>query len=723
MATDLKDIEERGDTGINPNLTSSGKQAVDAFIDSLVRYGAVEEEDAAGLREKYQTPEDVFGALERLKPDDEEKLVKAYANYRRVDFTPLNKVSPDALSTLPRALAEKYQIVPYELENRLMKVAVAQPTRLARGDLSVLRSMEQKSGLKIEVSYTTAAAIKKALREAAMAPHAPANTKVNLPLADLSNINISSLVINKLPRDIAEQYGMVVFESLSPVKIKIGMVDPTSQKARDLLDFIREKNKIEIEEYVISAADFKNALHFYEQRATLPDEPSPPSPPPAGTVNFRVGATAAHPSNTASTAMATLKAGDEETNLDVYLREKLTTPDDLAVIIKTGNVPKMVAGIIKLASIMKSSDVHIEAAKELVLIRYRIDGKLREIVKVPVGFQKSVVARVKILAKLKIDEARIPQDGRFEVIVAGHSVDLRVSAMPAIYGEKIVVRLLDKNAGIFELKSLGMNDRDLKLIVKAIEKPYGVLLVTGPTGSGKSTTLYAGVNHLKGPTVNIVTLEDPVEYEMAGVNQVQVKPHIGFTFAEGLRAVLRQDPNIIMVGEIRDAETANLVTHAALTGHIVLTTLHTNNAATAMPRFINMGVEPFLISSAVNAIVAQRLVRKICESCRVEAQVPPEVRAEAEKEFANYKINQPIKFYQGKGCPKCKDGYKGRTGIYEVLEVSDDIEDLIIKRAPASQILDVAIKQGMTTMRLDGLLKVAAGITTIDEVMQATMLN
>ena len=723
MATDIKDVRDRDEVGINPNLASSGKQAIDAFIDGLIKYGAVKEEDSAGLREKYQTPEDVFSALERFKPDDEEKLVKAYADYRRVGFTELKKISPDVFATLPRALAERYQIVPYELENRLMKVAVAQPTRLARGDLSVLRSMEEKSGLKIEVNYATRAAVQKALKETVPAPNAVSSQKAALPRADLSNINISSLVINKLPRDIAEQYGMVVFESLSPTRIKVGMVDPTSQKARDLLDFIREKNKIEIKQYVISAADFKNALHFYEQRATLPDEPSPPSPPPAGTVNFSAGATATHPSNTASTAMATLKAGDEETNLDVYLREKLITPDDLSTIIKTGNVPKMVAGIIKLASLMKSSDVHIEAAKELVLIRYRIDGKLREIVKVPVGFQKSVVARVKILAKLKIDEARIPQDGRFEVTVAGHSVDLRVSVMPAIYGEKIVLRLLDKNAGIFELKSLGMNDRDLKLIVKGIEKPYGVLLVTGPTGSGKSTTLYAGINHLKGPTINIVTLEDPVEYEIAGINQVQVKPHIGFTFAEGLRAVLRQDPNIIMVGEIRDAETANLVTHAALTGHVVLTTLHTNNAAGAMPRLINMGVEPFLISSAVNAIVAQRLVRKICPSCRAETQVPPEVRAEAEKEFAQYHISQPIRFYQGKGCPKCDDGYKGRTGIYEVLEVSDEIEDLIIKRAPASQILDVAIKQGMTTMRLDGLLKVAAGITTIEEVMQATMLN
>jgi type II secretory ATPase GspE/PulE/Tfp pilus assembly ATPase PilB-like protein len=716
---------DNGSQAVKPTIDVGQNNETDNFLTSLVRLGAIPEEDVAGLRTKYHTPEDVFDGLLKLGATSEEKLVKAYASYRQVDYTNLDKVKATIASIIPKKLAEKYQIVPFEFDKRLLKVAVAYPTRLARGNLSVLQEIEERSGVKLEISYTTSAAVHRVLSgiKGEGGATLTQDLKTNLQKIDLSQRPIPVLVINKIPQDIAEQYQMIVFESVTPTKIKVGMVNPHDKAARDLLKFIRDKNSIEIEEYQISEADFKNSLKYYNQGVATPQASrAAPTIPVATAVNPQPYITPEAVSSVSANATQNLISFDE-TNLDQYLKEKLDTPADLMAIIRTGNVPKMVAGIIKLSSLMKSSDVHIEAAKENVLVRYRIDGQLNEIVKIPIGFQKSVVARVKILAKLKIDEARIPQDGRFEVIVNKHTVDLRVSTMPAIYGEKVVLRLLDKNAGIFEMKTLGMSDHDLKLVVKAIEKPYGVLLVTGPTGSGKSTTLYAAINHLKGPTVNIVTLEDPVEYEMPGINQVQVKPQIGFTFAEGLRAVLRQDPNIIMVGEIRDTETASLVTHAALTGHVVLTTLHTNDAASAMPRLTNMGVEPFLISSAINAIMAQRLVRKICPECKQEIQVPPEVRAEVEKELTPLKLNRPIKFYQGKGCPKCKDGYKGRTGTYEVMEVTDEIEDLIIKRAPASQILEVALKQGMVTMRVDGFLKVIDGITTVDEVMQATMLN
>lgn len=706
------DIESRIKT-----LAPVKNHQTDDFIAALVKRGVVKEEDTAGLSEKHHTPEDIFDALLKLNPSNEKKLVIAYADYRRVEYAELNKVDASVLAMLPRSIERQYQIVPYELDKRTVKLAVANPVRLARGNLAVIKEMERKSGLVIEISYTTTQAVSRVLSDKTPAPSSDPESS-SLPLADLSHITIPSTVIKKLPREVAEQYKMIVFRSDGESKISVGLVNPDDKKSRNLLSFIREKNNIKIEPYRVSDADFRRALQFYEEPKSSPPPsapaPAPPTSPPARIADRPTGANA---------GMATLQTNDEETNLDSYLKENLTSGNDLAAIVKTGNIPKMVAGAIKLASLMKASDVHIEAEKDVVLIRYRIDGKLREVVKIPIGFQKSVVARVKILAKLKIDESRIPQDGRFEVVVGGHSVDLRVSVMPSIYGEKIVLRLLDKNAGIFKLDTLGMGERDLKLITAAIEKPYGVLLVTGPTGSGKSTTLYAAINHLKSASVNIVTLEDPVEYEMSNINQVQIKPQIGFTFAEGLRAVLRQDPNIIMVGEIRDTETANLVTHAALTGHMVLTTLHTNNAAGAMPRLINMGVEPFLISSAINAIVAQRLVRKICEECKTEISVPPEVRAEVEKEFAANKVTVPIKFYEGKGCSKCSDGFKGRTGIYEVLGVSSEIEDLIIKRSSANQILDVAIKQGMTTMRLDGFLKAVAGETTIDEVMQATMLN
>ncbi len=701
------------------SLAPTNNHQTDDFIAVLVKRGVVKEEDTAGLREKYVMAEDIFDALLKLDPSSEEKLVKAYADYRRADYIELKQVDASVLAMMPRSIERQYQIVPYELDKRTVKLAVANPVRLARGNLAVIKEMERKSGLVIEISYTTSGAVKRILSEKSPVA-APSHESVSLPLADLSRITIPLSVVKKLPQEVAEQYKMIVFRSGEEGKISVGLVNPDDKKARNLLSFVEEKNNIKIELYRVSYDDFRHAVQSYEAPKPVSVPASGPSPV---TPNQTQAAHTSERPTGANAGIATLQASDEETNLDSYLKENLTSGNDLAAIVRTGNIPKMVAGAIKLASLMKSSDVHIEAEKDVVLIRYRIDGKLREVVKIPIGFQKSVVARVKILAKLKIDESRIPQDGRFEVIVDRHSVDLRVSVMPSIYGEKIVLRLLDKNAGIFKLDTLGMGERDLKLLTKAIEKPYGVLLVTGPTGSGKSTTLYAGINHLKSATVNIVTLEDPVEYEMSNINQVQVKPQIGFTFAEGLRAVLRQDPNIIMVGEIRDTETANLVTHAALTGHMVLTTLHTNNAAGAMPRLINMGVEPFLISSAINAIVAQRLVRKICDNCKAEITVPPEVRVEVEKEFTANNITTPIKFFEGRGCSKCTDGYKGRTGIYEVLEVSNEIEDLIIKRSPANQILEVAIKQGMTTMRLDGFLKAVAGVTTIDEVMQATMLN
>jgi type IV pilus assembly protein PilB len=331
---------------------------------------------------------------------------------------------------------------------------------------------------------------------------------------------------------------------------------------------------------------------------------------------------------------------------------------------------------------------------------------------------------------MKIDEQRVPQDGRFDVTIDSRQVDLRVSTLPTVHGEKVVMRLLDKSEAIMTLEQLGVTGSNFDTLIANIKKPYGVILATGPTGSGKSTTLYAILSRISKPGVNVVTLEDPVEYELPGINQAQVKPSIGFTFAEGLRSVLRQDPNIIMVGEIRDLETAAMVTHAALTGHLVLSTLHTNDASGALPRLINMGVEPFLITSSINDVIGQRLVRKVCESCRERVEIPPAVKTFIKKQLSevpsvqlkNLDLEQ-LTFYHGRGCPNCTNGYRGRIGIFEVLAMNEKIEELAIKKAPASDIRQAAIEAGMITMTQDGLIKALKGITTIDEVMRVTTVN
>jgi type II secretory ATPase GspE/PulE/Tfp pilus assembly ATPase PilB-like protein len=395
-------------------------------------------------------------------------------------------------------------------------------------------------------------------------------------------------------------------------------------------------------------------------------------------------------------------------------------------------VPKIVAAVINYALIKKASDIHVEPENKSLRIRCRVDGILKDAVKAPLKLHPPFVSRIKILSKLKIDESRIPQDGRFDVEFKDHEVDVRVSTLPTVHGEKVVMRVLDKSQGILSLEDLGMQGSAFEETNLAIQKPYGIILSTGPTGSGKSTTLYAVLNRISVPGVNIVTLEDPVEYEISGVNQCQIKPEIGFTFASGLRSILRQDPNVIMVGEIRDAETASMSTHAALTGHLVLSTLHTNDTAGALPRLINMGVEPFLITSAINLVIAQRLVRRICPKCREEIKVPQKLMDELMAEMAKIPSNNTkdkeripaeLKLYHGKGCSECNQGFKGRIGIYEVMTITPAIEELAIAKKTANEIKETAIKEGMITMKQDGIIKAFAGQTTVDEIFQAVINN
>ncbi len=387
-------------------------------------------------------------------------------------------------------------------------------------------------------------------------------------------------------------------------------------------------------------------------------------------------------------------------------------------------VAKIVNTILEFAVKSRASDVHIEPQETKTRIRYRIDGILQEKLSLPKGLQDSLVSRIKILAEMKIDEKRIPQDGRFAFKIGVEEVDLRVSTLPTVNGEKIVMRLLKKTGGLPSLDDLGLRGPQFQDLQEAISKPYGIILVTGPTGSGKTTTLYSILSRINKPTVNIMTLEDPVEYQIAGINQVQINPQAGLTFATGLRAFLRQDPNIILVGEIRDKETTQLAIQAALTGHLVFSTLHTNDAATAIPRLIDLGAEPFLVASVINASVAQRIVRKICENCKEAYEPLPQVVENIRTVLGDllpksYREGMPLKLARGKGCNECNGGgYLGRVAIFELFKITSAINKMILQEKSSREIEEQAEKEGLIKMKQDGYLKALDGLTTIEEVLR-----
>jgi general secretion pathway protein E len=383
-----------------------------------------------------------------------------------------------------------------------------------------------------------------------------------------------------------------------------------------------------------------------------------------------------------------------------------------APIIKLVNL--LVSGAIK----DRASDIHVEPYSGNLKIRYRIDGILYDILSLPRRIQSPLVSRIKIMAKLNIAEKRLPQDGRIEIKIADRLVDIRVSVIPTAFGERVVLRLLDKTANILMLSDLGMHDERIKLLNKLIKSPYGIILVTGPTGSGKTTTLYAALSTINRPEINIITIEDPIEYQMDGVGQIQVNPKIDLTFAAGLRSIVRQDPDVILIGEIRDRETAEIAIQSSLTGHLVFSTLHTNDASSAVTRLIDMGIEPFLVTSSIVAIIAQRLVRVLCPHCK-------EVYAPDEESLTNLGLDRSVlrnnTFYRKKGCNLCmQTGFRGRTGIFEILIVDEEIKRLVLKTSDANQINELAVKQGMITLQKDGIDKVMGGITTTEEVLRVT---
>jgi type IV pilus assembly protein PilB len=385
---------------------------------------------------------------------------------------------------------------------------------------------------------------------------------------------------------------------------------------------------------------------------------------------------------------------------------------------KSAPVIKLVNYLITDAVKRGASDIHIEPYERLFRVRFRIDGVLQEVMSPPMRMKAAIVSRVKIMSSLNISERRIPQDGRINVRVGEKLIDLRVSIVPTIFGEKVVMRILDKSSLMLDMRDLGFEEDSLRKFINAIEQPYGIVLVTGPTGSGKSTTLYSALNRLNTKEVQILTAEDPIEYNLKGINQVQVNEEIGFTFAEALRSFLRQSPNIIMVGEIRDTETAEIAVRAALTGHLVLSTIHTNDAPSTINRLIDMGIKPFMVSASMNLIQAQRLVRKICPNCKEEVEPDPLILKEAKIPQEWAKKN---KVYKGAGCATCNQtGYKGRIAVTEVLPITSSIRDLILRNAPPAVVREKAKEEGLNTLRDDALVKVKNGITTLEEVVRET---
>ena len=497
---------------------------------------------------------------------------------------------------------------------------------------------------------------------------------MGVPFMDLDDYLIDPEVIKLVPEATAKKFKAVPLFKIGG-SLTVAMVDPRDIMA---IDEIRAKSKISSIEPVLSTPDM--IQHVIEQYY------------------------AAH--------------GDIKELADNLtpekLAEKIRSPRGLAEALEDTPVIKIVNLIMTQAVKDRASDIHIEPEENSVRVRYRVDGILREEQIIPKHLQNVLISRVKVMAKMDIAETRMPQDGRIQLKLDNKSLDLRVSSFPTVHGENIVIRILDKSSVLLGLKDLGFMEGQLIEFEKTIRHPYGVILVTGPTGSGKTTTIYACLSTINSITANIITIEDPVEYEIPLIRQTQVNPKAGLTFANGLRNILRQDPDIIMVGEIRDKETAEIAIQASLTGHLVFSTLHTNDAASSITRLVDMGIEPFLVSSSLIAILAQRLVRRICTNCKEKYKPSDEVM-----NYLNPK--EKIDFYHGKGCNRCKQaGFIGRLGIYELLLVNEELRGMVTAKKPAGEIKAKAIASGMRTLFDDGIAKVKAGLTTIEEVLRVT---
>lgn len=514
-----------------------------------------------------------------------------------------------------------------------------------------------------------------------------------VPYVNLSNTIIDEKVLNLLPEDIAERFMAVPLAEVQN-RLAVAMIDANNVQA---VDYLASRIQRPLKVFIASEEGVRHVLGQYK------------------------------------TDLSSVDAAAEQSEADTAQEERR----NIKTLVQDSPISRALSTILEYAVKTRASDIHVEPLEKALKIRVRIDGVLREIMQLPKSIEPALVSRIKILSNLKIDEHRTPQDGQFTIEVAGKEVDLRIAISPVVWGEQVVIRLLDKSGNSFDLEQMGYAGRALRAIRKGIKKPNGMILTSGPTGSGKSTSLYALIKEIKDESINIVTLEDPVEYKMDGVNQIQVNAEVGLTFASGLRSILRQDPNVIMVGEIRDSETANLAVQAALTGHLVFSTLHTNSAAGVLPRLLDMGIEPFLIASTVNTIIGQRLVRRVAKKRDVYNSTPIETQnilstvghllPKTREEMAV--VSQDLGYMdlplagqnaytlvKGKDTPQTPRGYQGRAGLYEVMDVTDEIQNLIVTRATSAEIQRKAIEQGMITMRQDGYLKALQGLTTLEEV-------
>ncbi len=520
---------------------------------------------------------------------------------------------------------------------------------------------------------------------------------LNVPYANINSFIVEPEVLKAIPTSSAERSMAVPLSLTSNGRLSVAMLDATNIQA---IDYLTSLVKKPLKVYMASEQGIRHILEQY-------------------------GTDFSSVNKAAAVSEAESKIASEES-------------EDIKVIVQDSPISKALNTILEYAVKTKASDIHIEPLEESLKIRCRVDGMLREIMQLPKTIEPALVSRIKILSDLKIDEHRIPQDGQFAVKVMDKEVDLRIAISPVVWGEQVVIRLLDKTGTTLKLEDMGYAGRSLRAIRKGIAQPNGMVLTSGPTGSGKSTSLYALIQEIKDETINIVTLEDPVEYKMGGINQIQVNSEVGLTFASGLRSILRQDPDVVMVGEIRDSETARLAVQAALTGHLVFSTLHTNSAAGVLPRLLDMGIEPYLIASTVNTVIGQRLVRRVSKEDQMTYQsskaetdsirntldaILPKTKDEVRKvsEDLGY-ANLPLAGQESYTLTKAAStktspgGYKGRAGIYEVMDITEEMEGLIIKRATSTEINKLAVEQGMVTMKQDGYLKTLNGVTTLEEV-------
>lgn len=571
------------------------------------------------------------------------------------------------------------QVAPSDLSNASLIDILLSENLLTQDQYNTIKTQS-------EAQNTTAEQLLLAMKVVPEEKIAEAKAKmVGVPYVSLESTSFSPQALSFLPKSVVERFTLIPFYYDEKLRtLSVAMADPVDL---DALAFVRQKTGLTIKTFAASPSEIKDSIEKQYKEELV------------GEVGKAIRE---------SQQLAPQKNVVKET--------KVIQED-----VREAPIAKITSTILSFAVNSRSSDVHIEPLEDRIRVRYRIDGILYDKISLPINVQDALISRIKILSDMKIDEHRTPQDGRFNFKVGDQEVDLRVSVIPTVFGEKVVMRLLRKSGGIPTLQDLGLMGTALKSLETSILKPHGIILVCGPTGSGKTTTLYSVLSRLNTTRVNIVSLEDPVEYQIPGVNQVQVNPAVGLTFASGLRSFLRQDPNIILVGEIRDKETTDLALQASLTGHLVFSTLHTSDAAGALPRLIDLGAESFLLASTINALVSQRIVRKLCTTCREPYSPPPQLLTEIKQSLGQlYKYkDSDVKFFRARGCSECgSSGYTGRIGIFEVLPISEKVAHLILTNPDTTEIQKQAILEGMVTMKQDGYRKVLQGQTTMEEVLR-----